>query len=108
MHSEKGLLQRVPTPAKVKEYDQALVAYVSSLDKVLEELKPIAKKVARDNTIIIMVCNHGQSELLMNFACSARARGIDLSQVLLFATDLETKALAEGLGMATFYDQTVR
>lgn len=107
MHADSGLLQRIPTPAKVKEYDQALVAYLSSLDKVLEDLKPIAQKVARDNTIIVMVCNHGQSELLMNFACSARARGIDLSQVLVFATDLETKALAEGLGMATFYDQTV-
>jgi hypothetical protein len=42
----------------------------------------------------------------MNFACSARTRGFDLSQVLVFATDLKTKALAEGLGLTAFYDET--
>jgi hypothetical protein len=88
--------------------DEMLVTYLSSLKSVLDELRPVAKKVARNNTVIVMVCNHGQSELLMNFACSARTRGIDLSQVLVFATDLKTKALAEGLGLTAFYDETVR
>ena len=43
----------------------------------------------------------------MNFVCSAKARGLDISSVLLFATDQETKDLAEGLGLAAFYDETV-
>lgn len=107
LHGEKGLQQQIPYPTSVKQYDETLVTYLSSLDKVLEELKPIAQKAAKDNTIIVMVCNHGQSELLMNFACSCRARGLDLSQVLVFATDVETKELAEGLGLVAFYDQTV-
>ena len=108
LHIDNGLAQRIPTPPKVKEYNSLLVKYLSSLDKVLEELKPIAQKVAKDNTIVVMVCNHGQSELLMNFACSSLARGFDLSQVLVFATDLETKELAEGLGLTAFYDHMVR
>lgn len=54
-----------------------------------------------------MVCNHGQSELLMNFVCSANARNLDLSTVLVFATDEETKDIAEGLGLAAFFDKTV-
>jgi hypothetical protein len=108
LHGDTGLVQRIPTPLKVKEYDETLVAYLIRLDKVLKDLKPIAQKVAQDNNIVVMVCNHGQSELLMNFACSARARGFDLHQVLVFSTDLETKALAEGLGMVAFYDQMVR
>jgi len=108
LHGEKGLQQQIPYPQNVKSYDETLVTYLSSLDKVLEELKPIAQKAARDDTIIVMVCNFGQSELLMNFACSCRARGLDLSQVLVFATDMETKELAEGLGLLAFYDQTVR
>jgi hypothetical protein len=108
LHGNRGLVQRIPTPLKVKEYDETLVAYLSRLDKLLTDLKPIAQKVAQDNNIVVMVCNHGQSELLMNFACSAQARGFDLHQVLVFSTDLETKELAEGLGMAVFYDQTVR
>ena len=43
----------------------------------------------------------------MNFVCAARARGLDLSPVLVFATDEETKELAEGLGLTSFYDETV-
>ena len=46
-------------------------------------------------------------ELLVNFACSSRARGIDLGNVLVFPTDKETKELAEGLGLTTFYDEKV-
>lgn len=88
-------------------WDKLLVEYLNNLDPVLEQLKPIAAKAAKNNTIVVMVCNLGQSELLMNFACAARPRGLDLSQVLVFATDLETKALAEGLGLAAFYDELV-
>lgn len=108
LHGDKGLQQQIPFPTNVKTYDDTLVTYLSSLDTVLEELKPIAAKAAKDNTIIVMVCNHGQSELLMNFACSCKARGLDLSQVLVFATDVETKELAQGLGLTAFYDSTVR
>jgi hypothetical protein len=108
LHIDSGLAQRIPTPPKVKEYNELLITYLSSLEKVLDELKPIAKMVAKNNTIVIMVCNHGQSELLMNFVCSSRARGFNLSHVLVFATDLETKELATGLGLSAFYDHTVR
>jgi hypothetical protein len=107
LHGDKGLQQQIPYPTAVKQYDATLVTYLSSLDRVLDELRPIAQQAAKDDTIIVMVCNHGQSELLMNFACSCRARGLDLSQVLVFATDMETKELAEGLGLLAFYDQTV-
>jgi hypothetical protein len=34
-----------------------------------------ASKLQRNNTIILMICYHGQSELVINFVCSARARG---------------------------------
>jgi hypothetical protein len=90
-----------------KMWDKLLVEYLNNLDPVMKQLKPIAQKVAKDNTVVVMVCNLGQSELLMNFACAARSRGLDLSQVLVFATDLETKTLAEGLGLAAFYDELV-
>jgi hypothetical protein len=108
LHLDSGLAQRIPAPPKVKEYNAQLVRYLSSLDSILDELRPVAEKVAKNNTIVVMVCNHGQSELLMNFACSSQAHGLDLSQVLVFATDEETKELSEGLGLAAFYDHTVR
>jgi hypothetical protein len=43
----------------------------------------------------------------MNFVCTSRARGFDLSSVLLFATDEETRDLAHGLGLNVFFDEKV-
>jgi hypothetical protein len=55
--------------------------------------------------VFFRVCNFGQSQLLLNFACAARARGLDVSNVLVFATDQETKDLAESVGLTAFFDK---
>jgi hypothetical protein len=47
------------------------------------------------------------AELLVNFACSSRAKGFDLGHILVFPSDKETKELAEGLGLTTYYDEKV-
>jgi hypothetical protein len=73
----------------------------------LEDLHPLLKKIARNNAVVVLTCNMGQSTLLMNFACSARRRGFDLGNILVFPSDVETKELAEGLGLATYYDEKV-
>lgn len=98
---------KAPRPEDLRATFDMLRTYLSSLTDVLTELKPIAERVAKDNTIVVMTCNFGQSELLMNFACSAKARGLDLSNVLVFVTDAQTKAIAEGLGLVAFFDETV-
>jgi hypothetical protein len=95
-----------PTEEATAAYWEQLRTYLSSLDSVLKELAPIAKSVAVNNTIVVLVCNFGQSELLMNFICHARSRGLDLSAILVFATDVETLELAQGLGVTAFYDET--
>jgi hypothetical protein len=95
-----------PTREATSSYWTILQTYMASLDGVLKELEPIAKSVAVNNTIVVLVCNFGQSELLMNFICNAKSRGLDLSSVLVFATDEETRELAQGLGVAAFYDKT--
>lgn len=71
------------------------------------KIKKATEGIAKDNTIIVMVCNKGQSDLLMNFACNAKARKLDMSNVLVFATDEETRSIAAGLGLAAFYDKAV-
>jgi hypothetical protein len=96
-----------PDPADTLKYWEILRRYLSTFEQVVEkQLAPIAKRVATSNTIIVMVCNFGQSELLLNFVCSARSRGLDLSHILLFATDTETRDLAQSIGLTTFYDST--
>lgn len=99
---------RPPEPKHTRKFWDMLGPYIESMDEVLGNLKPLLEKVANEkNQLIVMVCNMGQSELLMNFVCSLKARGLDYSQVLVFATDLETKALAESMGLTAFFDEIV-
>ena len=84
-----------------------LKSFFQNVDSVLEDLKLLLKKIARNNAVVVLTCNMGQSALLMNFACSARRRGFDLGNILVFPSDVETKELAEGLGLTTFYDEKV-
>mmetsp|Transcript_24051 Transcript_24051/g.29542 ORF Transcript_24051/g.29542 Transcript_24051/m.29542 type:complete len:581 (-) Transcript_24051:98-1840(-) len=93
------------TKAIDKHWNTQLLPFIKSVDKLLDELRPIAESVKKENTIIVMVVNKGQSVLLMNFVCSTKAKGFDISNVLLFATDLETLELARGLGVTAYYDK---
>jgi len=95
---------RPPEPKHTRRFWKMLLPYIENIDKVLSKLHPLVQKVAKNNQLVVMVCNKGQSELLMNFVCSLKARGLDYSQVLLFATDVETKELAESMGLTAFYD----
>jgi hypothetical protein len=61
----------------------------------------------KSNAFVVMVCNKGQSVLLHNFVCNARAKGLDLSRVVMFATDEYTRKLCEELGIAAFYDEGI-
>lgn len=97
---------KVPSSEETRRYWKTLRTYLETLPDVLEELKPLAKQVAKQNTVVVMLANHGQSELLLNFVCGARSRGLDISSVLIFATDQETKDLAEGIGLTVFFDKT--
>ena len=84
-----------------------LKRYLDSVDDVLADLRPILHRTAKDSTVVVMVCNHGQVDLLVNFVCSARQRDIDLSNVIVFATDRETESIVSSLGIATYYDHRV-
>lgn len=92
--------------------NQALLqTYFERLDDTIASLKPMAEACAgSDNTVIVMVCNTGQSDLLINFICSAQARGfgdIVKEKVLVFATDKGVLDIANGLGLRVFYDEKV-
>ena len=81
--------------------------YLNHYQNTLNEINAKAKLIAKDNTIIVMTCNLGQVDLLINFVCSCRSRGFDISNLLLFATDRETHDIAIELGLASFYDKQV-
>lgn len=105
MMSKGSRAFKVPEKAKIEQHWQMLTKYLGNFEEVSAQLKSIAEKVAVKNTIIVLTCNFGQSELLMNFVCNAKAKGLDVSNVLVFPTDQETKDLAESMGLATFHDE---
>lgn len=91
----------------VLEHFDALRTFVENVDTVQSELKELITKrnAVRGNTVVVMTVNVGQSELLANFVCAARSRGLDISNVVVFPTDIESKTLAEGLGVTTYFDE---
>ena len=96
------------TKTHMAGHQELLTQYLNHLDDVIAELAPIAKRVANaNNEIVVMTSNFGQSVLLENFVCNARSKNFDLSNVLVFPTDEETLQLAEGMGLAAFYDERV-
>jgi Nucleotide-diphospho-sugar transferase len=102
----RGVVQAsgIPTREVMDSYFEELVEYLSRLKGTLQDLAPIAQNAAGQtgNTIVAMSVNEGQSELFVNFVCTSRARGLDVSNVLLFATDAATAELASSLGVHVF------
>jgi len=93
-----------PKDHQVKQHQERLLTYLTEAPSIKERLRQILEKM-NQKTVVVLTCNLGQSELLLNFSCSARARGFDLSNVLVFPTDEETKELAEGIGLVVFYEE---
>ena len=100
-----------PSDAHSLRNQALLETYFERLRDTLDTLGPMAKACAGDdNTVIVMVCNTGQSDLLINFICSARSRGfgdvVD-RKVLVFATDDGVLKIARALGLNAFYDEAI-
>jgi hypothetical protein len=94
-----------PSLETTKVYWEILQRYLAAFEENIKKLEPIVQPIAIQNTVIVMVCNFGQSELLMNFICHAKRRNLDLSNVLIFATDEETRDLVASMNIAVFYDE---
>ena len=100
-----------PSDSYALQNQALLETYFDRLEDTIATLTPMAKSCAgNDNTVIVMVCNTGQSDLLINFICSADARGfgdVVRKKLLVFATDQGVLEIAKGLGVNVFYDEKV-
>jgi len=138
--SDKGAINKFPELRRdtLPSYD-GLVEYLTNLDRILNELKPILKQallksndgvnknereieegvtttttpvvvsnaMKKSKSIVVMVCNKGQAHLFQNFVCNARSRGLDLSRIIMFATDKYTVKLCHDLNIAVYYDEII-
>jgi hypothetical protein len=110
-----SLAEGVPT---LKRHAQpsykSLVEYLQNYDRILDQLRPIfheifenSKHSSSSRTLTVLTCNKGQSMLFRNFVCNARAKKLDLSTVVMFATDEFTYQLSQDLGIPAFYDESI-
>jgi hypothetical protein len=104
----KGVDQfEVPSQQATRFNFQHLQTYLENVSSTQTKLKPILKSVAVDNTLVVMVCNRGQADLLANFICSSKARGLSLKNLVVFCTDRDTFAIASGLGVTAYHDEEI-
>lgn len=102
-------LSSPPKPVSTREMERLLSQYFAAYEDILDDLRPIAAQSAAatktGGCIVVMVCNTGHAELLLNFVCSANKIGVDLSNYLLFATDETIWKAAKQWGLKVLYHQ---
>lgn len=97
----------MPKDWHLKLHREIMHTYFTHLEEMQKELKSILGKIAVDNAVVVLTVNKGQSELLINWVCSARSKGFDLKNAIVFPTDQFSKDIADELGLATFYHEEV-
>jgi hypothetical protein len=100
-----------------RPYYKILTKYLLNLNRILDEVKSFIKNnviindttttMNQKQTLVVMTVNNGQSVLFHNFVCHARKQNIDLSHVIMFATDETAQQLCHDLGIPAFYDETL-
>ena len=98
----------MPKDFNTKLHREIMLTYYTHLTEMQKELKSTLDKIAIDNAVIVLTVNKGQSELLIKWVCSARSKGFDLKNAIVFPTDQFSKDVADELGLATFYHEEVR
>ena len=98
---------RVPEDQLRLKHQSNLHHFLSSYQHILNEIRPIAESIVVDNTIVVMTVNRGQIDLLINFACSAREKDLDIGNVFVFSCDEETHEIVKNLGLTSYYDERV-
>lgn len=96
-----------PTETQMKNQLDILKLYLENIEDILDQLKQILISThpngSKNNDIIVLTGNFGQSTLLINFVCNARAHKIDLSKVVVFPTDNKMLDVAQNLGLNVFH-----
>jgi hypothetical protein len=104
----KGRYMRIPEQDVEENHRESIERFLHHMDVALEELRPIVERIEKENTVVVMCINKGYVPMLMNFVCSSKSRNIDLSSVLVFATDQDSFDAAKKLGLEAFHTAEVR
>ncbi|KAL3922072.1 MAG: hypothetical protein SGILL_002402 [Bacillariaceae sp.] len=106
------------TKEHTKPHYKALNNYYQSFTRISASVQDVIKQrvtfyndtgITQNNkqTLVVMTVNKGQSVLFHNFVCHSQKRGIDLKNILMFATDEYSYNLSKSLGVPAFYDEEI-
>ena len=95
----------MPNTHDSKRHRLWLGEFLLHVDELLAEILPMIARIAVNKKVIFMITNAGQSTIFLNFVCAAKSRGLDISKILVFVLDKESKDLVERLGMAAYYNE---
>ena len=107
--TEKGRKSNLlPSLSQTQTYwDTQLQSYLAHFTTTIDQIRPLARTTVHSssNTIIVMVCNWGHVELVLNWLCGARARGLtaSLRHTLIWATDAKTRDTLTAAGLTVVY-----
>eukprot|EP00756_Hemistasia_phaeocysticola_P000894 Hpha_TRINITY_DN10647_c0_g3::TRINITY_DN10647_c0_g3_i1::g.156944::m.156944/K20892/RAY1; beta-arabinofuranosyltransferase len=90
---------------KVRDRGLGLLAgLMGSLPDISAELDKALQRVARaDRSVTVMTTNWGDVELLLNWQCSVRARGIDISNTIVICSDEQSREAVQAAGIEAFH-----
>jgi hypothetical protein len=96
----------VPNDDSIQKGWKFLARYMKHFTQTIQKLETILQPIASEkNSVIVMVANLGQSDLLVNFVCGTKSKHLDMSNIIVFVTDQESYDIATALGLAAYYDE---
>jgi hypothetical protein len=79
-----------------------LLKHLPSIEKTWTQLLD-ARGIQPGDDLVLMVVNDGEIDLFLNFACSCRAHGIPLHNVMVICASAEIVAMVRGTGAIGFF-----
>eukprot|EP01065_Artemidia_motanka_P022481 TRINITY_DN2669_c1_g1_i1.p1 TRINITY_DN2669_c1_g1~~TRINITY_DN2669_c1_g1_i1.p1 ORF type:complete len:558 (+),score=61.05 TRINITY_DN2669_c1_g1_i1:101-1774(+) len=94
----------LPSNAQRWKAQKLIQGLLQDLETVSADLRTILRQINRKGAgVTVMTTNMGDMELLLNWRCSALAKGIDISNVLVIASDETSRAALAEVGMTAVH-----
>ena len=99
----------LPKERQQKESLKKLTTFLQHRENMLGQLNYFVKNAKNakkhKNTIIVMCLNAGMIDLALNFVCSCRKSDIDISNLIVFASDKATHETLTEFGLQSFWHE---
>jgi hypothetical protein len=92
-----------PIQVNTNKHERFVRTLIHHMGPLEAAARPLLAQAAKDNFIIAMAVTQGDLDTLINFACSIRRRGIEVTNVVVFSGDEVVQNVARALGFYSLY-----